>query len=1044
MESLEYSNNLIDKNKKKNIIEDDEEDDNDLIKRYEVESKIPLNNFVYFNKTKKKKLPLLFYVFILAILIFLGFLILYIIVFVKKKVNYTEEYNKIEKPLLSSNNYTNIKFENGLEILLIQTRPNASAGGSIIFDTGRLDNFPKYNYLQRALYLLSKDFSNELPTLHDYLGEISINADDYYSSISFNILNDGFFKFLSSFANLTYFKDGDSRLNENGINYTFISYNYNNIKREKLILEFLIYGCNYYVSRNRTTTFNHSTIVAIMKSLLNPKKMKIVLASHFKPSLMKKKVLTYFNKIINAKKDEKHIKDEYSYSETNLTTQKIVYYKVADYDTNYLKIIYFVEKNEDDLEFYKILGYFKYLKYILEQTNEGSLFYYLTNTSNFSIKSLSLDYEMVLKKNIQFSINIDLSPSCYEYLEDIIFITYEYINKIIKLDFDHNSFVEELKTINKQKFIFKEDEEDIMYFTKSLGIKLFNKNNGKDILKDDWIYSSDLNEPKKYFSKLQPKNSVIIIGLNNYAKEKVMNNVNKNNYLNIDYDILFNKLNNSISRTFNYSYINFTKFNKSFDENIYVKINTNSYISNYMNVIEIDKEDNNNKITKLYQTNIREFKYLKDSSFRLPKVKMILNLYHPFYRPGNVSGSYIKDCIFFEFILYLTYIQRQVNIKLADAIRAGNKITIGYNHNSIFIDVFAFSDVAQKIMWQIKEIMENDEFQLVQPDNERFELYMQSALEETLNSEKIDAAKKAKYLFYYSLNRNMYINFEFPKELNNTKIFNEKCNSIFSDISNLITEYILNSLIFGYYNKTQANEIVKLFNKTDNDRFETALENAGLRNQVNKDNFIQWITKQDLNFINNKTNEKYIIYSNDANFKRHRFIFLYWSHYSLENRINILLFNKLLNDRIRLEGNRDTITFETILHNGTYLLMHFHFMNQSKNDYDPNFVNSQKEIISENYKNETWKKKYLESVDVVGTRFYYLRKNIINQLLFQSKNMEASALQIINEDLYTKLKPTEVDLLNIKVKDEKNEYVRLFNHFKAKSYYVDIQYKNIT
>ena len=437
-----------------------------------------------------------------------------------------------------------------------------------------------------------------------------------------------------------------------------------------------------------------------------------------------------------------------------------------------------------------------------------------------------------------------------------------------------------------------------MILTKNLGIKLCKKK-GKDILKDDWIYSSDLNETTKYFNKLLPENSVILIGLNNDAKLKVINSKNKNEkkYLNIEYDKIFNNLSDEfISKRFIFSFHNFSLSEQNFDNSICVNITKNNYISSYTKLIETDKEDldiNPKDIKILFKTNVREFKYLKDTSFRLPKVKIILDIYHPFFRPGNTSTGYNKHCIFFEFILYLTYIQRQVKIKLADAIRAGNKINIGYTQNNIYVNVFAFSDVAQQIMLQIKEIMENGEFQQIQKD-ERFELYMQSALEDNLNSQKTDMIKKAKYLFYESLNKNMYRHFEFPQELNNTKIFNEKCNSTsnFTIFSQVITEYIINCFIFGYYNKTQANEIVNIFNKSHNNNFDNALVYAGLTDKnLKEDNFTKWITQQDLSFINNKEIKNDIIISKDSQFERLRFIFLYWSKYSNENRINIILFN---------------------------------------------------------------------------------------------------------------------------------------------------------
>ena len=54
----------------------------------------------------------------------------------------------------------------------------------------------------------------------------------------------------------------------------------------------------------------------------------------------------------------------------------------------------------------------------------------LTNSSNFNIKSIFAGYDIALKSKIELFISIGLN--CLDNINDIIFITYQYIHKIIK------------------------------------------------------------------------------------------------------------------------------------------------------------------------------------------------------------------------------------------------------------------------------------------------------------------------------------------------------------------------------------------------------------------------------------------------------------------------------------------------------------------------------------------------------------------------------------------------------------------------------------
>ena len=59
-------------------------------------------------------------------------------------------------------------------------------------------------------------------------------------------------------------------------------------------------------------------------------------------------------------------------------------------------------------------------------------------------------------------------------------------------------------------------------------------------------------------------------------------------------------------------------------------------------------------------------------------------------------------------MLYLSYIQREFNSLLSDAIRAGNSFNLGFVENYVYIDVFAYSDIIENILIIIKKILISD------------------------------------------------------------------------------------------------------------------------------------------------------------------------------------------------------------------------------------------------------------------------------------------------------------------------------------------------
>ena len=1036
------------KNKNRNILEEDDDED-DLIDRYEVEDKRLTQYNYLLNRKKKKKLPPLFYILIFSILVFLGFFIYFIVMSITKKENYSYELEGIDKPDLSEFKYSTLIFDNKLEVLLVQIGQNDTAGGSIIFDTGYLDSQYEYGDLKIALNSIvnKTNISNTTPDLADYLGNFEINVDEYYSFFSFSILNDGFFKFLKTFQKLSY-KDND--YNKDIIQHEIREVNMANRgqiynRRETFFLQYMIYGCKNLLSENNDTYItskNISKINDIIDKILKPNKIKIVLASHYKPSMMKKKFLKYFENIINQ---EKSLKEENSeYKNFKLSKKKIML--VEQSQNHYIKIVFFIENigENDNYEILNKIGYFNLLKYILEQRNEYSLYYHLTklNTepSNFIIKDLSYDYEIILKNKLKFSIKIDLVPSNYPYLDEIIFRAYQYINalkqSIDKNLFDFNKVLNEIDIINKQNFTFTEDINDIIPFTQRLGIKLCNKRNKNNFFKDNWI-DNNITIAKILFNQLTPNNSVLILGLNEEGKNITINQ--KSKYQFINYTLLFeNKQKIYNSSSLYYSIIELdTNFEKNFTDIINIPFKENKYISTFTRPIKVENKDNFKFATEIInKTSLREFRFLRDTRFRLPKVHIGLNLLHPYYRPSNNSNetkisNYSNHCLYFEYIMFLVFIQKEIKVKLADAIRAGNKISVGCSQDYIFVDIFAFEDVVKNISIKVKEIIyDKDTFETIHNTNDEIlELYIQSALSDYVKV-RMDFSNREKFFLYYSLNEHIYNIYEFPPELKNLDDYQQFCNYSSPDsIYNTITNYLIDGQIYGYYTKDKAIEIANLFkeNEHDEENFETTLQNAGLsKENLSANNFRNWIFMQNTDIFNKQI--KTITTNKTLNNSKYRYIF--WSDYSSVNRVKSSVFFHII-DGLKAIDNY-SLNYYIIYYNATYFFMGIRKYPNQTFPNDNSTFDHIKEKILEKY--NSLKSHYNSRLDVVGSRFYYLIKNTITQQYILPRDMENNAMKLLKSDLYV---PVNLEELNKKAKELKEmNYQELYNHFK------DICFKN--
>jgi hypothetical protein len=275
----------------------------------------------------------------------------------------------------------------------------------------------------------------------------------------------------------------------------------------------------------------------------------------------------------------------------------------------------------------------------------------------------------------------------------------------------------------------------------------------------------------------------------------------------------------------------------------------------------------------------------------------------------------------------------------------------------------------------------------------KYMLYKESAFEDNLNIWKVRPHIKAKYLLIHALNERTYKNYEFPF-INEIQNIENICNTIFDYTKELVINFILDCQIYGYYNRKEANEIVAIFNETptDEENFKTVINHAGIENYINATNFIPWMKN-----FGKLTHAKTII-GNDKTVRNQAFTYIYWSNYSIANMIKSKLFWNLVDDYIQEDRTIPRISF--IEFNSIYMQIRFTNLRDT-NNFLKNISQIKSEIkdkIQKIYKNRT--EHYEEDIDVVGGRFYYLKKNLIEKQYSRRAKMEKSATATYNSDFY--------------------------------------------
>ena len=1046
--------------------------------RYEVESnefKIP--TVIRTNK-KSNNFPFIFYIFILSLIGLICFIIYYLIRFFnsKNKVFYVSLVDPFLKPKVTKYKYKNIKFINGLELLLVQVDANDKAGGSIVINNGYNDNIFEKGELKLYLYSLINKTLHDNYTLSDYYGNINYRVNDFYSYFRFDILNDGFFNYLKNFSTL---------LDLNPTTGEQFMKNYENSrqkldreyraelkeldKKEQFLIDYLVYGFNengsevyrpgkgdYFPAYKNSSEILKkieilkNNMLNLLRKLIKPSKIKIVLMSHFKMSRMEAKFKRYFKYLINLKESEQsNFTEDYEYNVTNFTKQKVIVYKIGENEKSYIKINYYIDKmeNESYSDFIISAGYFNYLKYMLD-VNKETLNERL-DENKFDFKSFSTDFEIILKKKIKFSIKIESYRKNYHF-QDILYSIYHYIYKIVKfvetISKDDERY-KEIKKILDQNFTFREDSDNPMETSYNLALNLFQKTSDKNhfsyFLKNNWIppidNDIDIDKLKKYYKQLIPDNSIIIFGVNGKEGYNETCKSEHNFILDCSQLLLNNKNYTKTLKFFNLRYaindlnVNFTEHFKK-DEESSITFKKNEYISDYEDLITEDPEDENNDNLAVRignESNMRYFYFKKDTTFKIPKVHVTLNFFHPYLRPGNFAEDNLldintntkKQIKFYLIMLYWTYIKKEIQKNLNDAVVAGNDILVSYNDNNLIIQVFAYTDKIEKILNEIKNIimntkdLENDKFK------NKAELYNESLFEDFLNFEDTNYSTITRFYFKNFLaNGKMYNKYKFVKEFNDS-IYDYSINEISNVFfGKFITSFIIDSHIYGDCNEERAIIIVDIFkeNKEDEKNFNKTLSLAGYNTEKDEINIYNFISAtRNISQLSNRSNmcEDEIL-SNKRNNKT-LIRYFYYKDYNLPNYLMFSLLSKMLSSD-KGKSKFSSFELETVgfLRNATY----FQFIMTKKSNAKSEDFNKLKYLVNSTLlaKNRT----YIEDIDVVGDRFYYLKRNLANALFKRRDNFNEKAIYYLNSLKYSHYKEK-----SIKYELEKIELNKLITDF---------------
>ena len=1005
---------------------DDKDKDNLIIEDNLNKSNIKMGKTAFL-KNLFLKVPFVLYFFIIIFFFSLSIIIYYYYFYNNEKPNF-KKFDRIWIDMaLNDRKYENYLFDNGLEVMLLQDSGFDRDGGALVIERGYLDN-PFEEGLSTFItsllkYLNFDDNSDNIDTLENYFGKFKYGIDEHFIHFKFDILHNGFKRFLGKFSSVLDFKNITNVELFNNTKTKIIKEINSLIEEKKMyinyrenhLLEFFVYGLKNKSGGeilpegniNKLNDININVVSDYINELINPSKIKIVLFSKYKFSISSKYMKHYFRYLTTI---DKPFKNDNQNLELDFNTSQIFYIKANYFESNYIKIIYYINKvgNESFSELYYKQNYFKYISDFISKTKNGTLYSIVKQ----NVKSIYSETEILFKSKIKFSITLELNN--LKNINDIIYNTYRYISKITN---ETNKKIiqmdryEELKNIYRNNVNSKEKTFDTIelayanaeYLIKSKYAQYYyfyyegvpwndSINNNNETIP---------NEVEPYFTQLKPNNSIIILGIREKDQQKITCNKNSKFILNCNYfknesfhkttyyDVIYKK------DVFNSTYLE-ECLNEEYNDDFDISFEKNIFKSKYEEPEEqvgiVDDmvnlmEDNDKTLNKFY--------FKKNEEFRVRRVLIKFNLYHPFLRPNNTC-EYEKKCYYFLIMEMFSAIKRKINEELADAQSAENNIYIYQNENNLNILVNCFADKAYNISQIIKHIIYDIDWRNDTDFLTNNEIYKNEVFDDFFNYNRNGVQDISRFYLKRILKINVYNKYEFYSDDFENNYYDQcigKLNK--SEISlKELNSFIVHGYIYGFYEKEEAKEISDLFNITNYNITEDLLYRI---NNIETDskNFVSW-----MKYISEPSNNINNIYINESvcNKTESQNIGIAYrmfsgETYEQENNdipLYISIFQIIIND-LKKEEESPLLSNEMIYYQNYFFELIF----------------SEKIPISDEYKVEKeWTNlmnkidEFNDNVDNIGNRFYYLIKNFVLSINKTQTSLYEKGLEEINRTEY--------------------------------------------
>ena len=359
------------------------------------------------------------------------------------------------------------------------------------------------------------------------------------------------------------------------------------------------------------------------------------------------------------------------------------------------------------------------------------------------------------------------------------------------------------------------------------------------------------------------------------------------------------------------------------------------------------------------------------------------------------SNLNIRKCYYFKINELFTAIKRKINEYLADAIRAGNEITIEQDENYLSINVFCYEDVAYKIMEKIKYVLFDINWESTDFISNN-DIYKTEVFDDIFLYNKLHVNYMFRYYFYWRLKNNLFNKYEFYPEKFENEYYDECIKNLDDELKNL-TYFIINGFIYGYYNEEKAQDISDLFETNYDLNIFKKLSNYTNNMEVidlKPEEILYWIKEiKELN-DNDEIDIPVDVYDKTDTYDCANVGTSYIKFTSPDlSDLNLTLFSSILE---KVDYGEQILSINLLIYKDIYF--EFILLDENLDEIIPNIT--QLEKAWNNTLNNTFE--YNNGVDNIGNRYYYVKKNFASTLIKEQTSLKQKAIEVSKGYFYEK------------------------------------------